>query len=303
MATAIRNVLILGGAGALGPALIKALLEAGKFKVYVVSRSSSNSTFPPQVNVIKSDFSPESLVAAFKGKDAVVDLIGHGTLEDRKKHVDVAVEAGVRRFIPSEFSGNHENKNNAALLQRFKDRVTIREYLEEKLAANPFFSWTSVSTGPFYDWSFEHNFHGFNLQEKTALIYDDGNQPFSTTTVSTVAKAVTAIFSKPAETANKPIYVASFTPTQNQILAVLEETTGEKWTVTKTTTAESLKVGQEKVQKGDLQGLSNLVLVAIYGPQYGSDFERNATLSNELLGLPKEDFKAVTKAIVEGKEV
>jgi hypothetical protein len=58
----------------------------------------------------------------------------------------------VKRFIPSEFSGNMENKTNVATISMFADRVTVADYAKEKAAANPTFSYTILSTGPFYDW-------------------------------------------------------------------------------------------------------------------------------------------------------
>lgn len=73
-------------------------------------------------------------------------------MEERKKIIDAAVTAGVKRFIPSEFSGNMENKENITIISIFADRVAVGEYLKEKAASNPDFSYSIVSNGPFYDW-------------------------------------------------------------------------------------------------------------------------------------------------------
>jgi hypothetical protein len=54
--------------------------------------------------------------------------------------------------MPSEFSGNMDNPTNVKTVSIFADRVAVREYLKEKTAANPEFSYTTVSNGPFYDW-------------------------------------------------------------------------------------------------------------------------------------------------------
>lgn len=111
------------------------------------------------------------------------------------------------------------------------------------------------------------------------------------------------ILSHPAETANKSIYVASFTPTQNEILSVLEEATGEKWTVQKISTADAKIQGFEALGKGDMTGIVGVLMASTYGPGNGNDFSKDADLSNDLLGLPKEDLKTVTEAIVKGKDV
>jgi hypothetical protein len=141
---------------------------------------------------------------------------------------------------------------------------------------------------------------GFNAKECKAVIYDDGTQRFSSTTLSSVGKAVAGILSKPAETANKGLFIASFTPNQNEILATLEEITGKKWAVEKASTTEALQQGREKLGKGDMSGFFQLLIASTLGPENGNNYEESATLSNDLLGLPKEDLKTVTKAVLEG---
>lgn len=39
-----------------------------------------------------------------------------------------------------------------SIISLFADRVAVRDYAKEKAAANPSFSYTTVSNGPFYDW-------------------------------------------------------------------------------------------------------------------------------------------------------
>lgn len=138
------------GSGTLGPSIIKSL--NGAFNISVLSRPDSKSTFPAGVKKITCDFSRASLVESFKGQDAVIDLIAQNSLDERKKVINAAVDAGVQRFIPSEFSGNMENKNNVSVVPLFAERVAVRDYINGKAAANPNFSYTTLSNGPFYDW-------------------------------------------------------------------------------------------------------------------------------------------------------
>ena len=128
--------------------------------------------------------------------------------------------------------------------------------------------------------------------------------PFAVSTVSTIGKAVAAILSKPAETANKELYIASFITTQNEILAALEKATGKKYNITKTTTSETFGQGHIKMDKGEsAEGFRDVLRVSTYGKGHGNDFGGNATLSNDLLGLPKEDLYTVTEKVVEGEDV
>jgi hypothetical protein len=50
------------------------------------------------------------------------------------------------------------------------------------------------------------------------------------------------------------MYVASFTTTHNSILKALEDASGAEWKVTKTTSGEEIKAGQQALEKGDLAG-------------------------------------------------
>ncbi|KAF7553248.1 hypothetical protein G7Z17_g3750 [Cylindrodendrum hubeiense] len=303
MAAALRNVLLLGGAGTVGPSIIKALLAKGTFKVSVLSRPDSRSTFPPDVARLTSDFTASSLAKAFTGQDAIVDLLAQSSLDDRKKFIDTAAEAGAKRFILSEYSGNMENKANVSILPLFAERVAVREYAKEKSDANPKFSFTALSNVPFYDWTIKNGFIGFNLETLTATIYGDGDQPSSMTTLSSVGQAIAGILSKPAETANKGLFVASFTPTQNEILATLEEITEKKWAINKISITDAISQGFQALGNGDMSGFIGVLMGSTYGPENGNNFPENGGVSNKLLGLPKEDLKMVTKAVVEGKDV
>ena len=69
----------------------------------MLARSSSQSTFPSSVRVVKGDYSPEFLASALKGIDAIVMTISTFAVEQQNMIVEAAAKAGVKRLIPSEF--------------------------------------------------------------------------------------------------------------------------------------------------------------------------------------------------------
>ena len=144
---------------------------------------------------------------------------------------------------------------------------------------------------------------GFNTTTKEALILDGGNRAFSTTNISQVGNAVAAVLLQPEETANQFIYVHSFTATQKEILAEFENATGEKWTISESTAEESKAQGQALLAKGDTLGLFPLLKAIILGEGYGSDFTKDAVLSNQKLGLPDQDLASTVAAVVAGKPI
>jgi len=294
MSGAIKKVILIGASGNIGTPVLKEFISSGIFKISVLSRESSTATFPSSVNVIKTDFSLESVTKAFEGQDAVVSLVGSSALGDQKAWVDAAVKAGVKRFLPSEFGGDGTNKAILEKLPLFATKGAVVDHLRSKEKDG--LSWTSVVTGPFFDWGLQVGFLGYNVKEKTAQIWDGGNVPFTTTNITTISKAVVSLLSTPeaiAATENKYVYIASHTVTQNEILASFEKATGAKWTVESIDSKEAARVANEKLKNGDYSAFPDLIRSAFYASDELGNFSNK--VSNELLGLlglEKEDLDA-----------
>ena len=139
------------GGGNLGPFVIKALVEDPNFRVSVLSRTSSKSTFPAGVKVYKiaDDYPENELVRAFSGQDAVVSTLGVPHVLQQLSMIDAALKAGVRRFLPAEFGGNKDNPKVAAF-PIFANKQKVLAHLKSK--QSDCFSWTGIATGPFFDW-------------------------------------------------------------------------------------------------------------------------------------------------------
>jgi uncharacterized protein YbjT (DUF2867 family) len=294
----IKNVIVIGGGGNLGPSITSALHSHG-YNVSVLSRESSTSTFPDYITVHKTDYSPESLAKAFNGIDAVVSTIATAAVADQKSIVDAAVKAGVKRYIPSEYGCDTANADTIQLVPLFQGKAGVVAHLKETATSNPSFSWTAVITGPFFDWGLKVGFLGFDLQKKVARIWDDGNVRFSGTTLGDIGESVALILSHPSETANKFIYVASHTTSQSEVLKTLEKATGSTWEVTHLKREEQISEGQAKLAKKDFSGVGSLILGAIFGGEkYGSDFEAEGKLANKVLGLKERSLEADVKAVL-----
>ncbi|KAF3903747.1 hypothetical protein ABW21_db0206939 [Orbilia brochopaga] len=284
--SSIKDVIVVGASGNLGPSILQALLTSSHFNVSVLTRagSHSSSTFPANVTVHASDYTPESLEAAFKGTDAVVSVIAGAALGEQKKLIDAAVAAGVKRFIPSEFGSNTDNKDAQELVPVFSRKVEIKEYLEQRAAGG--LTWTGIVVGPVFDRSLKLGFLGFDIPSRRATIYDSGDRRFTASTLAQVSSAVVGVLLHPEQTANKYVYVGSFTTSQNEILALLQSATGGEWNVEKTSSSEKVDIGKETVLKRrDSTAIRPLVTAAMYHERGGSDYEKDVGLSNDLLGL------------------
>ncbi|KAJ4358957.1 hypothetical protein N0V95_002573 [Ascochyta clinopodiicola] len=293
----IKNVIIIGAGGNLGPSILKAFLNSS-FNTTVLSREGSSSTFPSGVKVIRANYdSVDSLTQALKGQDAVISLVGGGAIGDQNKLIDASVAAGVQRFIPSEFGIDTTNPKAQAIVPIFKGKVSTVDYLKSK---EDKLSWTAIATGPFFDWGLKVGFLGFHVSSKTATIIDSGNAIFSATNLHTIGSAVVKTLENAEATKNKRVYVSEVQTSQNEILAVAEKITGEKWTVKKVGLQDHIAAGNALLQKGDFSGIGHLIQAAVFGDESLSDL-KPLGLWNEKLGLKQGSLEDTIKAWLAGK--
>ncbi|PMB63464.1 hypothetical protein BM221_010684 [Beauveria bassiana] len=185
------------------------------------------------------------------------------------------------------------------LIEAFQGQdALVVEYLKSK--ENTGLSWTAIHTGQFFDWSLEDGWLDFHLKQQRVVIYDSGSKPWSTTTIGTAAASVVKVLLKPEETKNKPIFVASFTVSQRQVLDELEKATGSKWEVRKMSSAEALKKAADMDNEDYSEGLKLLILMLLYADDVdrGADFEKDGLLCNKMLGLPAENLAEVVGQVV-----
>ncbi|KAK4225423.1 hypothetical protein QBC38DRAFT_264373 [Podospora fimiseda] len=291
----IKTVAVLGGTGNLGPSIVRELVSAG-FTVTGISReSSTNSTpiYPDVVAIKKVDYnSYDALLSVFTGQDAVVSVIGTAAVPSQKIAVDAAVAAGVKRFIPSEFGINTRKVRDLPIGKILAGKIGVVDYLQEKAKENEAFTWTGITTGLFFDWGLERTGLGvINHQDKTSTIIDSGNEKFPASTLAQIGRAVAKVLQHPDETANKYIATSSFQLSQNELIAVVEELTGQKYPVVKKEKSEDLnKAGEEKLAAGDWRAFIDFLRAYNNADGAGNAIKEEES-ANKLIGLEYEDLK------------
>ncbi|KAL9598544.1 MAG: hypothetical protein Q9219_004446 [cf. Caloplaca sp. 3 TL-2023] len=300
---ALKNVVILGASGNVGTPTVDALLAAGSFSVTALTRNGSSATFPSGVKVEKVDesYPKDQLLAVFKGQDAVVNLLPPSDVDRANSIADAAAEAGVKRFIPSEFGSDTSSPETVALVPIFAGKAQMTGYLKTKESSG--MSWTAIINGAFFDWGLLNGFLGFDIKSNTATIYDAGEAPVNMTTLSTVGQSVVSILQHPAETANRYVYIQSTRGTQNQILAALEKSTSKQWTVKKRESAEARQTGGAKLGKGDMSGIPDLIVGGILKGEPAANYDVTRQLDNGLLGLKEESLEDLVDKVVKGQKV
>jgi hypothetical protein len=295
--SSIRTVALAGASGHLGPAIMDELVKSG-FHLTVLTREDSRASFPSSVKVAKVNYdSIESLVAALKGQDAVVSVLGFNALLAQNKLIDAAVAVGVKRFLPSEYGADTLNPKVRVLSGLFGQKAGIAEKLI-KIAAEGSLTYTFVYTGPFLDMVMGRGIPG-DFKEHNATLYDGGDVKFSTTTIPTTARAISSVLQHPEETKNKSIYVSGAVVTQNQLIGMAEKIQGERWTTTKASTADLEKEANEEMKKPEpnrTKIITAVIVRSIMGEGFGGFFEKN---DNELLGVSpmhESEIEALVKS-------
>lgn len=283
----------------MGTHIFEALQKEESFNLSVLSRKSSKSTFPPNIRVyhVDDDYPIDQLVEAFTGQDAIVSALPGRPFEVHLRMIDAAVHAGVKRFIPSEF-GNNTCEAAADLVPMYADKAKVIAHLKTKESSG--LTWTAIHSGQFFDWGVGSGWLDFQLEKKRVTIYDSGDKKWSTTNIETVGTAVVKVLLNPEETKNMPVFVASFTVSQSQVLDALEKATGVAWEVRKMSSAAALEKAKKLEDREESASLKLRVLMLLYADDKdrGANFEKDGLLSNDLLGLPAEDLSETIARVV-----
>ncbi|KAK3689554.1 hypothetical protein B0T22DRAFT_408622 [Podospora appendiculata] len=297
----IKTVAVIGGSGNLGHFIVQELVSAGFDVTGLTRASSTNSTpkYPDGLNIVNVDYSSfDSLKSAFAGQDAVVSVIGSLGIASQTVAVDAAVAAGVKRFIPSEFGINTRKvARDSPIAKIIGGKIAVVDYLQEKASANPSFTWTGISTGIFFDWALRAGalLSGINLKDKTATVVDSGNEKWQASLRSDIGKAVVGVLKHPDETANKYIGTATFNVSINDLISLVEELTGSKLAVTKESSDDIQKAGEEKLAQGDFSAFINFLRVHNSKDGAGNALS-NEDSANGIIGLQSGDLREVVTA-------
>ena len=64
---------------------------------------------------------------------------------------------------------------------------------------------------------------GFDVTQRSAIIYESGSEPFTSTTLAGIGQAVAGVMQNPSETATRFVKVLSIQSCQNELLQALSK--------------------------------------------------------------------------------
>jgi len=226
-----ETIAIAGATGNLGPAIISALLSQTTHTITILTRTGTlTASIPshPRLTIahITSYTEHATLVPALRGHTVLLSLLpDHGA---QPALFDAAMEAGVRRIVPSEFGVDVAGNIHVRALPVFRaGKAVTQTYLKAK-AAEDKLSYVLICTGAFLDWGIETGFvatlPGSNevVREGKCKIYDGGEYERSMTTLADIGRAVVGVLEKWEELRNGAVYVQSCAASQMELLRIAE---------------------------------------------------------------------------------
>ncbi|RWY47371.1 NmrA family NAD(P)-binding protein [Mucilaginibacter gilvus] len=221
-----NTILVAGATGNLGSKIVDALISRGA-EVRALARPSSDDAklkalAAKGVKVFLSEMDDkDSLIAAFTGVDTVVSALQglrEVIVDTQKSLLDAAVEAGVPRFIPSDFStdftelADGDNRN-------FDLRREFHQYLDKAPIAS-----TSIFNGAF---AYVISMGTPLLDQKNLTIgyWEDADWAYDATTVENTAEFTAAVALD--SSAPKKLHIAGMRINAQQVKSVVEELTGK----------------------------------------------------------------------------
>jgi hypothetical protein len=228
--------------------------------------------------------------------------------------VNAGAKAGIQYIMPNVFGYDILNDRlNDDYVYGPNTRQGIKDV--EASGAN----YVVLCCGFWYEWSLPagENFLGFDLENKKAVFFDDGNTKINSSTLTQCGRAVAALLSLPVtkEAADKPaledwknkgLYVSSFLVSQRDILDSVHRSMGTSdsdWTIVHESSKERTEAALVELQKGDFLAFARALYTRVFYPNGDGDYETTRGLDNAVLGVEKEDLDQCTNMVLSKEKV
>ncbi|KAI5297594.1 hypothetical protein KEM55_004489 [Ascosphaera atra] len=214
-------------------------------------------------------------------------------------------EAGVRRFIPSEWGTDPRETVSRKRLPQFAVKTTVYNHLV-KLAEEGKIEFTTFATGPFLAPPVLKFFLAADIPSRTLNVWDEkkADIKISTTTVPAIGHAIAKSLTPElaGQFVNKPVFIHSASFTARTVRAAFEKATGSKWEVKNVDIDALLEEKTKALHEGDLGALRDVIRGVLLDPELQPDFEVAAgpgEETSEILGVPKADIEELVKQVVQ----
>ncbi len=224
----MKKILVAGATGNLGPHLVKEFAQNGhqvSALIRPASMSNNDKVGPLRaldVRLISGDLNDQSsLERACQDQDVIVSAVGGEQIMLQNALAQAAANAGVERFIPSEFG-----VDPIAASENSCDLFDIKTMAQQQIKA------TGVPTTMVYNNGFME-FWGTGLGQlgptsppSEVQFFGDGSAEITLTTLGDIARFTRAIIEDP-DTINREVLIANNKINQEQLIQSWEQVSGQ----------------------------------------------------------------------------
>lgn len=311
MGTAIRNLILLTSwqAGRIGLPIAVELEKSG-YQVTVLTRNGTKpKDLPQSIKIQQVDYdSQSSLAQALQGQDALISTVAMSAISKQPQMIDAAIAAGVKLFIPAEYTVNSRDPQ-AQAQPMMSSVVAIQKYLATK---GDQISWFVVNCGALLEFVLDHPVL-LDFDKRSATLWDGGEGAISLSNIPLLARAVSAVLKQPDRVVNHRVKVRGGTVTQNQALEITRQASTGEWTIEQgdsqvayTSSMASLSDGTAKTQEQLMTALMTAYNAASFGRCEGRFESAYAEPDNTWLGIGEfvdgEIEEAIRKKVRDGEQ-
>jgi uncharacterized protein YbjT (DUF2867 family) len=242
----MARILVVGATGHLGRELVKACSQQGH-EAHALVRPATGKD-PAKMQLLKAagatvhegdltDY--DSLLRACRSADIVISAVGGLQIGDEGALVKAVKEAGVQRFVPSDF-GLDPAAAGPGSCALFDAKAAVHKMVKASgipytfIHSNGFFTYWAFSLGDLTGL-------GGKLPPDEVSVYGDGNVMGALTSIPDVATVTVRAVSDP-RMRNKEIRITANTITQNLLIALWQTTSGRTVKRTSVPAAELEKI-------------------------------------------------------------
>lgn len=205
-------------AGRIGLPILLELNKSG-YQVTVLTRDAAQlKDLSPEIKIQQVDYdSDDSLIQASQGQDALISTVAMSAISTQPRTIDAAIAAGVRIFIPAEYTVNSRDAT-AQMQPMISSVVAIQDYLatkEDKI------SWFVINCGALLEFVLDHPVI-LDFDKQSATLWDGGEGAISLSDIPLLARAVSAVLRQPDRVVGHRVKVHGGTITQNQALEIAQ---------------------------------------------------------------------------------
>lgn len=141
---------------------------------------------------------------------------------------------------------------------------------------------------------------GFHVEGRQAIIYDEGTERFTGTTLEGIGQAVVGVLQHSDKTVNRFVKVMSILTCQNELLEAFQSATESEWEVQRWSSQALKKSGQTKFQAGIRGWVLEMVVAQLFdqGEARCLVAPSRGVSDSDMLGVPEESPLEVVKKVM-----